>query len=345
MAKTVLVTGATGFLATYVVKAFLDGGYNVRGTVRSAQKAEHLRQLFPDEQKFQIVEVKDLVTGDGLDDAFKGIDVVAHVASPYTLTVNDPYKDLLEPAIQGTLSVLRAAHNHGIKRVVLTSSFAAVTNLLAGGPWRDYTYTDKDFNPTTMEEAVEPGKPGPFVYSASKVLAEKAAHEFALEHNLELVAINPPMIYGPPLQRIGAKAEVNTSANAIYSLILPDVHKGQVPWNRLPLFCSVRDTALAHLRAAQADAADVAGKRFLICGGAFTWEDAIQHLQNVRPELASRLPELPADPTQYKDHGKSIAKIDCTPAREKLGFDKFETWQDTLEETIDALVKIEQNWQ
>ena len=78
---------------------------------------------------------------------------------------------------------------------------------------------------------------------------------------------------GPPLQKISGNTDVNTSSNAIYTLIQPDVHHGQVPWNRLPLFCSVQDVALAHVGASEADAKDVKQERFLLCGGAFTWED------------------------------------------------------------------------
>lgn len=121
-------------------------------------------------------------------------------------------KDFITPAVEGTLSVLRAAkvsspcrlgrarfeltspqlrpHQYqaaGIKRVVVTSSFAAVTNLEKGGPWRDYTYTAADWNPTTLEQAIEAGRPGPFVYSASKTLAEHAALDYGAENDLEVV--------------------------------------------------------------------------------------------------------------------------------------------------------------
>ncbi|ORY73425.1 hypothetical protein BCR35DRAFT_333689 [Leucosporidium creatinivorum] len=321
--KTVLVTGASGFLASYVIESFLENGWAVRGTVRSKAKAQHLLDRYPDGSKLTLVE--DIVTGEGLAEALEGCDAVAHTASPYALTVVDPMKDFITPAVEGTLSVLRAAKAAGIKRVVVTSSFAAVTNLEKGGPWRDYTYTAADWNPTTLEQAVEAGRPGPFVYSASKTLAEHAAQDYGAENDLEV--------------RIHGTTEVNTSSNAIYTLI-NGATNGEVPWNRLPLFVAVEDVALAHVRALEVDGAKVKGQRFLLCGGGFTWEDAIKHLQKVRPELASRLPKLPE---VEKDFGP-MATMDCTPAREILGLPEFKTWPEVLERTIDSLVEVEKSW-
>ncbi|GAA5896557.1 hypothetical protein JCM5296_004176 [Sporobolomyces johnsonii] len=342
MPKTVLVTGASGFLASYVIDAFLQAGWNVRGTVRSLAKAQHLVDRYPEHSdKLKLVEVKDIVTGEGLKEALEGCDAVAHTASPYHLNVSDPMKDFIAPAVDGTLSVLKAAKAAGIKRVVVTSSFAAVTNFEKGGPWRDYTYTDADWNPTTLEQAIEPGRPGAFVYSASKTLAEHAAHDFGTANpDMVIVTLNPPMIYSPPLQSISSASEVNTSSNAIYSLINGEEGR-EAPWNRLPLFVATEDVALAHVRALEVEEEKVKGKRFLLCGGSFTWEDAIRHLQTARPQLSSRLPKLPSTD---KDADKPIAKLDCTPAKEILGIHEFKPWQDVLERTIDRLVEVEKGF-
>ncbi|GAA5865444.1 hypothetical protein JCM8547_001246 [Rhodosporidiobolus lusitaniae] len=340
MAKTVLVTGASGFVASYVVKAFLDAGWNVKGSVRNTQKAQHLFERYPEHaDKLSLVEVKDIVTGEGLKEALQGVDAIAHTASPYALTYTHPIKDFIDPAVKGTLSVLKAAKEAGIKRVVVTSSFAAVTNLNAGGPWRDYTYTAADWNPATIEDVLKPGCPGPFVYSASKTLAERAAIDYAAENGLIVSTLCPPMVYGAPLQKVASKNDVNTSSAAIYSLITGPEDR-EVPWNRLPLFVNVQDLALAHVKALEISD-DVAGQRFLLYGGSFTWEDAIAHLQTARPALASRLPKLPET---FKDAGKLIAKLDITPAREVLGLKALKGWKETLEETIDALVEIEKQF-
>lgn len=183
--------------------------------------------------------------------------------------------------------------------------------------------------------------------------------------------LNPPMIYGPPLQNVASRDEVNTSSAAIYALI-NGAEGREVPWNRLPLFVHVKDIALAHVRALEVeDEEKVKSQRvrvflsfasrrkqsavkeadlvllamqFLLYGGAFTWEQAVEHLAAVRPELKSRLPSLPASPEQYKDYGKPLAKLECTPAKEVLGITETIGWKQTLEETIDALVEIEKRF-
>ncbi|BGP44748.1 hypothetical protein JCM10450v2_000562 [Rhodotorula kratochvilovae] len=305
-------------MAKTVIDAFLNAGWNVKGTVRSTAKAEHLRSRYPDHaDKLELVEVPDLVTGEGLEEAVKGVDAIAHTASPYTFTFTDPIKDLIDPAVKGTLSVLKAAK------------------------WRDYTYTSADWNPSTIDDVHDLPPPG--VYSLSKKLAEEAAHKYATENGLVLSSVNPPMIYGPPLQKIAKRDEVNTSSAAIYALIHGDEGR-EVPWNRLPLFAHVADVALAHVRALEAEDEKVAGKRFLICGGSFTWEDATSLLASKRPDLRPRLPKLPPSPEQYKDAGKPIAVLDTTEAKETLGIKEFKGWEETLLATIDALVEIEKRF-
>lgn len=125
-----------------------------------------------------------------------GIDAVLHTASPFHVAVTDPKRDMLDPAIEGTLNVLRATHNAGIKRIVVTSSFVAVFDLATGGPWRDHTFTADDWNPATYEAAVKGDKPGIWVYCASKALAEKAAFAYAKEHpGLQLTTINRKILF------------------------------------------------------------------------------------------------------------------------------------------------------
>lgn len=86
--------GASGFLASHCIEQFFAAGWNVKGTVRSLAKADHLKARFP---KLELVEVKDLVTGEGLAAALIGVDSICHTASPYQLTVTDPMKDFIEP--------------------------------------------------------------------------------------------------------------------------------------------------------------------------------------------------------------------------------------------------------
>lgn len=127
---TVLVTGASGYIASYIVRDLLAAGYRVRGTVRSNQTAElsHLRQLPGAPERLELVRA-DLLTPGAFDGPVAGCDAVLHTASPYKRDVRDPQRDLVEPALAGTRNVLQAAANSpGVKRVVLTSSMAAITD-------------------------------------------------------------------------------------------------------------------------------------------------------------------------------------------------------------------------
>jgi nucleoside-diphosphate-sugar epimerase len=148
---------------------------------------------------------------------------VLHTASPYQLNVKDAEKDLLIPARDGTLNVLRyAAKVPSIRFFGITSSFAAVSDFSKGGPNRPgFTYTENDWNPNGWKEAVDFGGAGAFAYSASKKVAEEAAWEFKRsnpEVSFEIATFNPPMIYGKTLQPGVKKNNLNTSSATIYAV-------------------------------------------------------------------------------------------------------------------------------
>jgi nucleoside-diphosphate-sugar epimerase len=330
----VLITGVTGFLTQHVVPATLQAGYRVRGTIRDGSKSGALLERYP--SNFETIVIEDIASSD-LTEAMKGVTYVLHTASPYTFNVKNGEEDLLKPAINGTLNVLRAAKAEGVQKVVITSSFAAITNLKAGGPWRDYKYTDKDWNPTTYEEAAQPGQPLPFVYSASKKLAEEAAFKFANENQLNIVTLNPPMVYGPTLQDSAVSPEsLNSSSAEIYLLFSGKIQA--IPDNRLPFFCDVRDVAKAHVLALETDKVD--GMRVPLCGGAFTWKDAVEELLETRPELKDRLIPL----STAKPPPGPMASIDTTIAKEYLGLKEFNGWKQTLSDTVDSLLALENKW-
>jgi nucleoside-diphosphate-sugar epimerase len=330
----VLITGVTGFLAQHVVAATLQAGYRVRGTIRDGSKSGALLQRHP--HNFETTVVADVATSD-LKEAVKGVTYVLHTASPYTFNYNNGEEELLKPAINGTLNVLKAAKAEGVQKVVVTSSFAAITNLKAGGPWRDYKYTEKDWGLATYEDATQPGLPPAFVYSASKKLAEEAAWKYAKENQLNIVTLNPPMIYGPALQESATSPQtLNTSSAAIYQLFSGKLQA--VPDDRLPLFCDVRDVAKAHVLALQTDGAD--GMRVPLCGGSFLWKEAVEELLATRPELKDRLVPL----NTAKPPPGPLASLDTTVAKQNLGLPDFITWQQTLSDTVDSLLVLEKKW-
>ena len=224
----VLITGITGFLAQHVLAQALSAPQNfrVRGTVRSLTKSQsQVLSNLPgggrDQSRVELVEVADTASSD-LSAALQDVTYVIHVASPYIIhDITDPKKQLLEPAVDGTLNVLRhAKDSKTIKRIAITSSFAAVTDFQKGGPNRPgFTYTPQDWMPLTEQDAIEKG--GAIAYSVSKKLAEKAAWDFLEKEkpSWDLVTLNPPMIYGPSVAW-ATKKSLNTSSKAIYNVSL-----------------------------------------------------------------------------------------------------------------------------
>lgn len=184
----VLVTGVTGYIGSEVALQLLAAGYNVRGTTRDVEQARsagHLMAMPGADERLELVEA-DLLKPRSLVDAIEGCEYVMHVASPYILDVDDPQRDLIDPAVNGTVSVLEDAEAAGVKRVILTSSFAAV----AGAP-RTRPFNEEDWNSVSTLDN------GP--YSYSKALAERAAWDFmdAKPRSFDLVSINPTGVIGP----------------------------------------------------------------------------------------------------------------------------------------------------
>lgn len=337
-APILLITGVTGFLAAHVLDAALADpkGYRVRGTLRSMSKRDELLSRFSaeDAKRIELVEVAKTESSD-LSEAVKGVSLIAHVASPYQLQVEDVERDLLVPAIEGTLNLLRyAAKEASVKRVAITSSFAAITDFTKGGPNRPgYTYTKEDWNPFTRQDAK-----GPVAYSVSKTLAEKAAWEFVKTERpgFTLATFNPPMIYGPTLQPAVRLSTLNTSSKAIYTLI---TSPSAVPDDRLPLFCHARDVGDAHVVWLSSNSAP--SQRYTLYGGAFNWAMAVGYIARHYPELVSRLPKGYEEAlSTAKDPKTSYASFDASDAEQKLNI-RFKDWQTTLKESLDSLLELE----
>ena len=253
---TVLVTGGSGFVGAHCVLRLLQAGHPVRTTVRSPARAEAVRAMVRaagvqagDALSFAYA---DLTADDGWAGAAKGCEYVLHVASPFPSRVPEHEDDLIVPARDGTLRVLRAARDAGVRRVVLTSSFAAI----------GYGHADRG---RTLGEQDWTEVDGPHVgaYAKSKTLAERAAWEFVEREggSLELAAINPGGVLGPVLG-----PEVSTSPLFIQRLLDRDLPS--LP--RLSYYVvDVRDLAELHLRAMTDPAA--AGERFLAVAGPPMW--------------------------------------------------------------------------
>jgi dihydroflavonol-4-reductase len=198
-AKTVLVTGASGFIAKHICLQLLNEGYAVRGSVRSMARGQEVtdavRPHLADAaslERLSFVEL-DLSRDNGWDKALEGVDVLIHTASPFPMVQPETEADVIKPAVEGTLRALRAAKAAGIKRVVMTSSTVAVTDgPLPGGKtlYEETEWTD------TAGGTVSP-------YAKSKTLAERAAWDFVGTEapEIELTAINPGFVLGPALDK------------------------------------------------------------------------------------------------------------------------------------------------
>ncbi len=188
--KTVLVTGGSGYLGSWCLIELLRRGYRVRTTVRDlAREAEVRAAIAPevDPGDRLAFHAADLLDDAGWADAVGGCDYVLHVASPFPPA--QP-KDLIVPARDGTLRVLRAGLEAGVERTVVTSSVAAIT----GG-------TKPVSGPLTEENWSDPDNPKLSPYARSKTIAERSAWDFMAEHNAtgKLVTVNPSAIVGPVL--------------------------------------------------------------------------------------------------------------------------------------------------
>ncbi|WCL81436.1 NAD-dependent epimerase/dehydratase family protein [Saprospira sp. CCB-QB6] len=241
--KPVMVTGATGYVAGWLVKKLLEEGLTVHAAVRqpdNKKKTAHLDKLAansPGEIKYFKA---DLLTKGAYFEAMQGCSVVFHTASPFISNVKDPQKDLIEPAVKGTENILIAVNQTpSVQRVVLTSSCAAIyTDASECKGYPNGELTEKIWN-TTASLKYQP-------YSYSKTLAEKKAWEMQKAQNRwELVTINPALVMGPPLNPKATTSESFTIMKQLgdgtFKMGAPKLGMGIV---------DVRDVAEAHFRAA-----------------------------------------------------------------------------------------------
>jgi nucleoside-diphosphate-sugar epimerase len=250
----VLVTGGSGFIAGHCILQLLIAGHEVRTTVRNLQREAEVRPTLKadgaEPGNRLSFAAADLMSDTGWDAAVAGCDYVLHVASPFPLGVPKDENELIIPARDGALRVLRAARDAGVKRVVLTSSFAAIGY---GHP-----STARPFDETDWTDV---NGPGVTAYAKSKTIAERAAWDFIAREGgaLELSVVNPVGVFGPVLG-----SDLSTSVVLLQRLL-----NGEVPGCPRLAFgaVDVRDVADLHLRAMTNPAAK--GERFLAVAGDF----------------------------------------------------------------------------
>ncbi|KDN62139.1 putative NAD dependent epimerase/dehydratase [Colletotrichum sublineola] len=285
--QTLLVTGANGYIGTHIVSYALERGFNVRATARSEASFANLRALFPNfSDRLSFAIAPDITKHESYRDAFTGVTGIIHAASPFILNPKNNETDLLRPAINGSVAILEAARQYGpdVKRIVNVSSFASIIDM-AQGYRPGYTYTEKDWNPMSYEEASKTDN-GAAAYCASKVLAEKAMWRW-MDGNqavaFTLANVCPPWVFGPYLGTPDLD-RLSESMDALWKL----VDAKEVPPTDFGGCVDVRDVARALLGAIEMPAAG--GERFLV-GGGFDWQTAADIIRQEVPEAKSRVPE------------------------------------------------------
>jgi len=253
----VLLTGSSGYIGKHITLRLLTDGYEVRASVRNSAKADevraamlaHLPAGFGLAKKLSFVEL-DLESDEGWDSAIKGVDVLIHSASPFPIAQPKDENELIRPAVEGTLRALKAAHGAGVKRVILTSSVAAIYG-------NDLPAGTTEFDETMWSDPNH--SVGRAAYTKSKTLAERAAWNYIETEapELELTTVNPVLVAGAPLDRnFGSSVSVVERILNGKDPMLPDISFNVV---------DVKDVAAMHVKAITTDAAK--GQRFIASAG------------------------------------------------------------------------------
>ena len=296
--STVLVTGGSGFIASHTILQLLAAGHQVRTTVRSLERQSGVRAMLKEggaDAEPLAFFAADLELDLGWAEAVAGCEYVLHVASPFPAAVPRHEDELIVPARDGALRVLRAARAAGVKRVVLTSSFAAIGygHKPQAAPFDETCWTNPD-------------APGLAAYVKSKALAERAAWDFMAGEGgaLELAVVNPVAVFGPVLG-----PDYSTSI-----LLLRRMLDGGMPACPRLYFgvVDVRDVADLHLRAMIDPAAK--GERFLaVAGESMALLDIANVLKAGLGTAAKRVP-----PRQLPDWLVRIVAMGSPTARQIL---------------------------
>eukprot|EP00268_Persea_americana_P034251 TRINITY_DN3391_c0_g1_i4.p1 TRINITY_DN3391_c0_g1~~TRINITY_DN3391_c0_g1_i4.p1 ORF type:complete len:331 (+),score=43.58 TRINITY_DN3391_c0_g1_i4:103-1095(+) len=269
--QTVCVTGAGGFIASWLVKLLLERGYTVKGTVRNPEdpKNSHLRALEGADQRLILCKA-DLLDFESLREAIKGCDGVFHTASPVT----DNPDEMVEPAVNGTKYVIDAAAEAGVRRIVFTSSIGAV-------------YMDPNRSPDVVVDEscwsdLEFCKSTKNWYCYGKAVAEQAAWEAAREKGVDLVVVTPVLVLGPFLQ-----PTVNASIVHILKYL---TGSAKTYANSVQAYVHVKDVAMAHILVFENPSAS----------GRYLCAESVLHRGDVVQILSKLFPEYPI-PTKCSD--------------------------------------------
>ena len=272
MTQTVLLTGASGYIAKHIALQLLEAGYNVRGTVRDlsrgAEVTEAIRPHLKDDSNLETrlaFVALDLTTDTGWTEAMDGVDVLMHTESPFPLDQPKNEDDLIRPAVDGAMRALRAAHAAEVKRVILTSSTAAISG--SALPAGDISFDETNWT--------DPTDPDAGAYVRSKTLAEQAAWNFVSKDapDMHLTTINPGFVLGAPLdQHFGTSIQVIERLLRGKDPMLPDIGFSTV---------DVQDVAEMHVTVINKP--ETFGQRIMTVDSFLTFKDIAQAVKAAFP--------------------------------------------------------------
>ncbi|KAI0088794.1 NAD(P)-binding protein [Irpex rosettiformis] len=334
-----LVSGANGYIAVWLLQRLLEQGFFVRGTVRSEKSLPYLKKLFSKYgDKLEFVIVADITKDGAFDEAVKGMDAVLHTASPFHYQASDP-KEIIDPAVLGTVSILESVRQHApqVKRVIILSSIAAIMDgATSTGPAH---LSEKDWNVASVTACETLGKEAHQgdKYLASKTLAERAAWEFVDKHKGELkfdvVAINPPFVHGPTLHEVNSPENLNASLFSLWTAVFTDKKSKEDLTAPGGVWVDVRDLAdgiIASLKKEEAG-----GQRIIVSADEYTWEQWVRAAHNIDNSIPDRMPEYDVDNVVHP------ITFDNTKSKELLG----QTYIDRETCTRDMLAQFkEKGW-
>lgn len=307
------MTGGSGFIGSWLVRLLLDRGYNVRATVKNLDDEKetiHLRELAGAESHLNLFQI-DLLDYGSILTAISGSSGVFHLASPCIVDqVQDPERQLLDPAVKGTLNVLHAAKESGVQRVVLTSSISAI---IPSPKWPAHVVKDEE-----CWTDVEYCKQNEIWYPASKTLAEKAAWEFSKKNGLDIVVVNPGTVMGPIIP-----PSINASMLMLLRLLEGCTEEYQ---NFYMGPVHVRDVALAHILVYENSSAS--GRHLCI--------ESIAHFSDFAAKVAELYPEYKV-PRFPKDTQPGLLRA-ASPSKKliDLGLD-FIPMEQIIKDSVESL--------
>ncbi|KAH0493380.1 hypothetical protein TgHK011_000052 [Trichoderma gracile] len=310
----VFITGASGYIGTYLVGDILKSGHRVRITVRSEEKAQFIKELYPSAlDKIESVIVPDMSQLSAFHDALKGVDYVFHLAGPMVDKGTDLKRDFVDPVVRGTLSILESsAQEASIRKVVIVSSFVSLMPL--DGIMRSPLHIKGERLAVDLDMQFPEGLPGNFLkYQTGKTVAHQAYRDWVKKENpkFDVITAHPSQVFGPSLVQKSAD-----ELSGVNYLMWATLHSDGPPMAPF-LMVDVRDVSRALARAVNAGVPS--GTELPLTGPAYTWKQFASFVKTNYPSLATKFsPEEEPTWTLEMDATNKFLKMEWTAMEDTI---------------------------